>query len=253
MEEEKSKLRDALFEKYFESEEDRVDILQVLEQITPMIDVWADLGDLLKKTIKDYEWFDGCDAVRFISYQGEDYLVIKIRMFKYFIVDIKKKKVLTKEDIAVLFTEDFFVTNFGERKLKSKSHYLAMYHFFNCKQNLEELVAFCKVNQKTLEAPNTIYCHFEIEEAWTYLNINMSTKEIQLGFQTPDQTLYDFLHFGIDLEPWGMQDAEDRMGLEKMREICERVKEIKILKTCIPSIFDEKRIQDYSRVRKQSF
>ncbi len=253
MEDAKVKLRDALFSKYFLNGEDRVAILQVLEQLQPTIKMWESLDALLKKTIKNYEWFDGIEMVRFISYQKIDYLVIKLRMFKYFIVDTKKKKVLTKEDVASLFTEDFFVTNFKERKLKSKSQYLVMYYFFECKQNLEELVAFCEANQKYLEMPNSIYCRFEIDEAWTYLDINMSTKEIQLGFQTPDQTLYDFLHFGIDLTPWGMQDAEDRMGLEKMREICEKVKEIKIPKSCIPSISSEERTIDYLRTRKLFF
>ncbi len=251
MEDEKTKLRDALFNKYFENGEDRVEILEVLDQLQPTIKMWESLDALLKESIEDYEWFDGVKMVRFISYQGVDYLVIKIRMFKYFMVDIKKKKVLTKEDVVSLFTEDFFTTNFKERKLKSKSHYLVMYYFLECKQNLEELVAFCEANQEYLEMPNSIYCRFEIGEAWTYLDINMSTKEIQLGFQTPDQTLYDFLHFGIDLTPWGMQDAQQRMGVEKMREICEKVKEIKIPKSCIPSFSGEEKTQDYLRIRKQ--
>lgn len=245
MEKEKTKVRDALFNKYFENGEDRVEILQVLEQITPTIKMWECLDALLKKSIKNYEWFDGIEMVRFISYQEIDYLVIKMRMFKYFMVDIKRKK-------ASLFTEDFFVTNFKERKLKlkSKSHYLVMYYFFECKQYLEELIAFCEANQEYLEMPNSIYCRFEIDDAWTYLNINMSTKEIQLGFQTPDQTLYDFLRFRMDLTPSRMQDAEDRMGLEKMLEICKRVKEIKIPKCCLPSYFLKEDTMKRIRERK---
>lgn len=47
-----------------------------------------------------------------------------------------------------------------------------------------------------------------------------------------------------------MQDAQQKIGLEKMREICEKIKEIKIPKSCIPSISDEERITDYLRIRK---
>lgn len=249
MEEEKTKLRDALFRKYFEVE-NSVNIVEVLEQLKPLIKIWGSLDTLLKQTIKDYEWFDGVEIVRFVTYQGVEYFIIKMRMFKYFIVDIKEKKVLTKENVASLFTEDFFVNYFEEIQLEMKSDYIVMYHFLECKQGLEELLGFCKDKQEYLEMPNRIYCRFEINDAWTYLNINISTKEIQLGFQTPDQTLYDFLHFGIDLVPWGMQDAQQKVGLEKMKEICEKVKYINIPLSSLPVYAGKEEIIKRERNRK---
>ena len=79
-----------------------------------------------------------------------------------------------------------------------------------------------------------MHCKLEVESAWTWFYIDFVNAHIQLGFQTPNQNLYEQLFLNYDLTPYGMQDAQQKMGIEKMKEIFSKIKDIKIPKECIP-------------------
>ena len=59
-----------------------------------------------------------------------------------------------------------------------------------------------------------------------------------MSFQTPNQFLYEQLWFNSDLSPSGMQDAQ-LIGKERMNEMFDEVKNIKIPNELIPPIILE--------------
>ena len=79
-----------------------------------------------------------------------------------------------------------------------------------------------------------MHCRLNHSQAWTYLFIDFANASVQLGFQTPDQTLYEQLFLNYDLTPCGMQDAVNKIGREKIKEIFSKVGNIKIPIEFIP-------------------
>lgn len=238
MEEEKTKLREALFAFYFEEGEDRIPITSLLKQLNPIVEVWQNLRTLLEENVTMYDWSSGLKLVKIISYQGNPYLFIKESIWQYLIIDLNTKQVLTSEDVSALFNEEFFIQNLRERRADLKEEWILMYDFLDC-QNVNKIIEYCLAHRDILELPNTIVCKYKIKEALTYLRIGLADKSIQLGFQTPDQFLYEFLNLHLDLTPWGMQDAHHRLGMKKMKEMLAKVKEAKIPLSFVPQEFLE--------------
>lgn len=241
MEEEKTKLREALFAFYFEEGEDRIPITSLLKQLNPIIEIWQNLRTLLEENVTMYDWSSGLDLVKIIPYQGNTYLFIKEMILHYLIIDLNTKRVLKEKNVSALFNEEFFIKNFRERKTDLKERWILMYDFLDC-QNIDKIIEYCLAHEEVLKLPSSIVCKYKIKDALTYLRIGLADKNIQLGFQTLDQFLYEFLNLNLDLTPWGMQDAHHRLGIEKMNEMLSKVKEAKIPLSFVPQEFLEENV-----------
>ncbi len=248
----KEVLRNALFEKYFEEEPERIKLVSLKEDILYVSSIWNSLTAIFQDTIKDAEWHTSLEQLKFVELEGTIYLVIKARIFKYLIIDVKAKRTLMKEEITSKFDKEFFVNHFSECKEEISENDWFMYHFLSCKKSVEELCNFCLVNKEILESSFDIYCKFEIGEAWTFLSIHPSNNKAMLGFQTPDQFLYEQLILHLDLTPSLMQDAQDNIDSEKMQEIFAKVEEIKIPKKCVSTAYLDSDILKRERKRMDS-
>lgn len=72
----------------------------------------------------------------------------------------------------------------------------------------------------------------------------------QMRFQTKDQFLYEQLFLRYDLSPSRMQDAQDKIGIEIMKEMFERIRELRIPKEIIPSdLYQQFLIQSNSEIK----
>ena len=227
-----TQLRNQLFEKYFEVQ-DGIELSKLMQAIKPITNTWKQLFELLKQNVEDFDIFDNIEIIRQIENQGNQYLMIKFRIWKYLILDLKTKQILNKDEVVSLFSVDFFIEHFAEVATKKKN-YTVFYHFFEYSGNIYDLIDFYMQEQKTLNLPNKVSYRINIGKAYTYLSVNLTNGYVQLRFQTPSQSLYEFLHLDADLMPWGMQDAQSRIGVEKMNEMFERIKSVKIPITCIP-------------------
>ena len=74
------------------------------------------------------------------------------------------------------------------------------------------------------------------------MSIDLANGTAQLGFQTPYQFLYEQLFLKSDLTPSRMQDAISKIGMDKMREMFSRVKDIQLPEAVIPTIYYEQNI-----------
>jgi len=142
-------------------------------------------------------------------------------LWKYILIDLLTKQNLTKEYIP---------PNFEKEILMDKDNYCDRYRYLKYEGDMQELINFYNSNQKVFNSKGNIYYQINIGEAYTYLFVDLVNGRVQLGFQTPDQFLYERLFFNIDLIPFTMQDAQEKIGIKKMNEMFDRIKNIRIPK-----------------------
>lgn len=233
----KEKLREQLLKFYF-IEEDRIPITSLVEKITPIMKIWEGLRKVLVGNVEYFADFSDIEMVKIIPFQDTSYLFIKTGLWEYFIINLDSKEVLNESIVKKIFNESFFIENFNELRAESEEDFLGVYIFLGCKSK-DRIIDFCLEYEDTLTRTNKIVCDYTIEDAWTYLSLDLASGSGQLGFQTPDQFLYECLHFNLDedLTAWGMQDAHQSMGIEKTKEILEKIKKFQIPISCIPIKF----------------
>lgn len=240
---EKGKLRDKLFEKYFEVD-DGVLASELVDKLSFIPETWGNLRSLCVSNVKFFQPFYTLEKVKMLDYHNKKYLILKIRMNKYIIIDVTNKKSLSQEEFLNEFDENFFIANFDEVKLNDVNAFSRRYHILSYNGNIDELLNFYAENEDVLSLSQKIEYTIEIGNAWTYFYIYFPSANARLGFQTPDQFLYENLFLKYDLSPSGLQDAQEKIGLEKMREIFSRIKDIKIPKEYIPKdLYDQFLIQ----------
>jgi len=231
----KTNLRNNLFEKYFEVE-DGVSLSELVDSTNFITKTWNHLHILFEKNIEDYDKWSHLEEIKEIEYKNKNYLIIKVMIHKYIIIDLDTKKILDEEEIFNKFEEQLFIENFNERKIGEKM-YNRFYWFLNG-NNIEEIINYYNQNKIIFNYPTRIFYKIGNDDVYTFLSIRLNDG-IQLSFQGKDQILYETLFINSDLTPSSMQDTKDRISIEKMREIFDRVPNIRIPKEYIPKEFFE--------------
>ncbi len=235
MNEYKTMLRNNLFEKYFEVE-DGVLLSELVESTRIITDTWNNLHKILENCIEDYDEWSHLEDIKEIQYKNKKYLIIKVMMHKYIVINLENKKILSDEEALNIFEEQLFIENFDEIQMGEKM-YNRFYWFLNG-SNENQIITYYNQNKKVLNYPTNILYKINMGDVYTFLSIRLNDN-IQLSFQGKDQILYETLFINSDLTPGGMQDTKDRIGIEKMREMFDRVPNIKIPREYIPKEFFE--------------
>ncbi len=239
---EKAQLRDNLFAKYFEVT-DGVLATDLVAKLSFIPELWKSLHALCEKNVKHFDSYSDLEQFKLLEYNKKKYLILKLKIFKYIITDIEKLENISNEEIFNEFEEDFFVDNFNEIKLQDKN--MRMYSIYNYNGNLQALVDFYIENQSIFSLPAKLHYKLELDSAWTSFVIDFVNGRAHLIFQTPDQFLYEQLFLRYDLSVSRMQDATSRIGIKRMQEIFEKIKEIRIPKEAILSdLYAQFLIQD---------
>lgn len=236
----KAELRNKLFESYFQVESG-ISLEEFMKNTTFITNCWEELHRILEQHVEYFDTYSSLSEIKKINYHEKDYLIIKIRSWEYLIIDLERNKVIEEESSKKLFTEEFFIHNFKERKFKNENCF-NMYHFESYDGDIKGVIIFYDLNQEILSLPTRIYYKIGDKNAWTYLSIDLANGKVQLGFQTSDQFLYEQLFLKSDLTPSRMQDAISKIGMDKMREMFHRIKDIQLPEYIIPTIFYEKNI-----------
>lgn len=236
----KDELRNQLFAKYFEVEEG-IEAKELMTKLKNIRETWKNLHALIEQNIKDFYNYDTLEQIKKIEHQKTNYLIIKFRFGNYIIIDLDTKAILDLNQMKANFDEQFFIEKFQERKVLNQNS-LDYYHLESM-ENAQELIDFYTANDKNLVLPTKIYYQVQIKEAWSYFNINLANDRAQIGFQTPDQFLYEQLFLKGNLTPSCMQDAQSRIGKERMQEMFAKIPEIKIPVRYIPEQLIENLLQ----------
>lgn len=235
MNEYKNMLRNNLFEKYFEGK-DYVLLSEIIESTSEITTTWNFLHQILENCIEDYDKWSRLENIKEIEYKNKKYLIIKVMIHKYIVIDLETKKILGEEEALNKFEEQLFIDNFNERKIGEKM-YNRIYWFLNG-NNANQIIDYYNQNKRILSYPTKIFYKINMDDVYTFLSIRLNDN-IQLSFHGKDQILYETLFMNCDLTPCGVQDTKDRIGIEKMREMFDRIPNIKIPREYIPKEFFE--------------
>ena len=196
-------LRDKLFNKYF-NVDDGVLVSDLTNKLSFIPDVWNKLHIMCQKNIKHFDRFSSLEKIKMIEHNNKKYLILKLRMWRYVILDLDNMKNISNDEFNNNFDIEFFVRYFGEVK---DEFGFELYQVQKYNGDIQELVDYYLDNENVFNLSSEIYCKFNIDDAWTWLFIDFVNSQIQLGFQTEDQLLYEQLFLNYDLTPYGMQDA----------------------------------------------
>lgn len=231
---EKAELRDKLFSKYFDIE-DGVLATDLVDSLSFIPELWKKLHILCENNVKYFDAWSTLEKIQVLNCKQKKYLILKSRMFQYVIIDIGKKENITEEEFRQEFDENFFVDNFDEVKSKDNKTLFNLYHVNKYDGDVQELIDFYMENQNLLKLSTELHYRLNIGEAWTFFFIDFANAEVQMGFQTPDQFLYEQLFLGYNLTPLRSQDAQERIGVSRMQEMFEKIKDLKIPIEVIPN------------------
>ena len=230
---EKDKLRNCLFERYFEVQKG-IKAIDFVSRLSFIYDLYHELDGLCEKNIECFDCYDSIKSIQLIEYQSKPFLIMKKQSWNYVVIDIKNKKSITEDQFKTIFKEDFFVENFGESQMEDSKVFSLFYNVEEYQGNIDELIDFYFRNRRIFNLPTKLYYRLDLKEAWTYFSIHLAQGTAQLGFQTPDQFLYEQLFLQADLTPSRMQDAVSRIGKERVEEMFSKIKEIKLPVQLIP-------------------
>ena len=229
----KEELRNKLFTKYFEVEEG-LNATELVDKLSFIPEVWNKLHTLCENNIEYFDKYSSIDDIKLLNHNEKKYLILKLNIYRYIIIDIERKESITEEQFRNNFDENFFVSNFNARK-RVDNDSLKFYDIEKYDGNIEELLDFYTENEQVLNLSKKIHYVLKVDNAWTYFHIDFVNASGQLSFETKDQFLYEQLYLRYDLTPSKMQDAKNKIGLEKMQEMFQKIKEIKIPQEVIPS------------------
>lgn len=230
---EKAILRNMLFEKYFEVD-DGILATDLVDKLSFIPQLWNKLHVLCESNIQYFDSLSTLEKIKIIEHKNRNYLILKLRMFNYVIIDIEKMENITEKQFVAEFDEVFFTDHFNEVKFDDHRKLFALYHVNNFNGDIKELLDFYLENQEVLCLSTKLRYHLEIDQAWTYFYIDFANAAAQMGFQTKDQFLYEQLFLRYDLSPSNAQDAQDRIGRDDMQKMFERIMSLKIPKEVIP-------------------
>ena len=242
-------LRDTLFKKYFQIE-NGISVKELNEKLSFIPKTWNKLHTLCEKSIRRFDSFSTLEKFKLIEHNNKKYLILKLRIWKYVIIDVDEMRNISREEFEKLFDEQFFIDNFDERSEGELLH--DFYQVVKYQGDIQELLNFYFDNENIFNMPNQIHCKMNENEAWTYLFIDLANASVQMGFQTPDQTLYEQLFLNYDLTPYGMQDAVNKMGKEKIEELFSKMKDIEIPIDCIPQELLEYLVSNNIQLKKKN-
>lgn len=224
-------LRENLFDKYFQID-DGIILKDLLGKLSYIPDTYNKLRFLCERNIKHFDLFSSLNNFKMVCYNQKKFLVLEIRMWKYIIIDIDEMKCINQNEFDSSFDLSFFANNFDNC---DDELFSLIYRIEQYSGDINELVSFYFKNVDVFNLTSQIYFKLSENDAWTWVHVDFINENVQMGFQTPDQLLYEQLFFKYDLTPSGMQDAIQKIGIDKVQEIFSKMNYIKIPRHFIPN------------------
>jgi len=228
-----SELRDNLFKEFFTCK-DGIRLEDLMKSLKPVVEVWQKLHIILEKNMRHFDKYSSITKLKAVTIKDKHFLVIKERCLAYLIVDLDSNRVLNEEEALKYFKENFFIENFGEVKSDSKEMFERLFKCLEYKGDVKELIDFYVEYGEILSSASSLMYKVKLQDAYAFLSIHLSDGGNVLAFRTYDQRLYEHLFFNNDLEPLGIQDAGQKMGYDKMKEMFSKIKDIRVPINLIP-------------------
>ena len=253
----KDRLRNKLFDKYFEVESG-IPLALLNERLSLVRNVWCSLRKLCEESIEHFDYFSSLDAIKMVDLKGSNYLILKLNIWKYVIIDTINNKNISDDVFKNCFDEKFFIDNFAEfsfeeLELDDNTDITNVCNLISYNGDVRTLINFYKENKDVLDLPNFFKYQLGDKNAFTYLFIDFAGYNSQIGFQTPNQFLYEHLFLNPDLTPSTMQDAQECIGVVMMKKMFDKIPFINIPETALPKELYQYYLKQVNTVNANSY
>lgn len=161
--------------------EEYITLEELLKKLEPISKIWADLKNILIKDCNNkFCFWKSIKKIKTL----DNYIIIKIGLWEYIIIDSLNKKSLTDEECKTIFDEQFFLTHFNEPETENK--FSDMYYFENAgtQETINSLIKYIDIYQDLLMQENSIYYSINYLNSRVDINIKFAKLETTLGFAT---------------------------------------------------------------------
>lgn len=227
-----NKKQEETFELYFKKlSEEAIKVSDILNLIEGYSQKWQQLYEVLRNS-SDFDYHDRIIDQKVININNQNYLFFQVGLWHYFVIDLKNEKSLSNEECLTLFDESLFVQNFGE---KQTNKYESFYYFSSLSQEVvKDLINLYVENQDIYNAKNYfIYKPINNTEINTSLSIRLDNKKIILSFFDKERKHLNYIFLNNNLTPIGASNPTN--NLESLKIMANRIKNIEIPKSLIPS------------------
>ena len=145
-------LRDILFQKYFEIE-DGVSVKDLNDKLSFIPEVWGNLRALCEKNMRRFDRFSSLEKIKMIEHNQKKYLILKLRMCRYLIIDLDRMVSISREEFQNEFNEEFFISNFDETSVGADC-FDFFYLLDKYQGDVQELLDFYMENIDVLKQAN---------------------------------------------------------------------------------------------------
>lgn len=191
-------LRNNLFEKYFE-ETNGVLAVDLVDKLSFIPETWKKLHLLCEKNINYFDAWSELEKIDIQEYKNVKYLIIKLSFCKYVIIDLLKNKNITFDEFKIIFNGEIFINNFNEIKKSDYELFPNLYSLQSYNGDIQELLSLYEENKEIFQLSGQLSYKYKIGDAFTYFHIDFVNANAQMGFQTPDQFLYEQLFLRYNL------------------------------------------------------
>lgn len=229
-----------LFKLYFtndEAKENGIDIKRVVQGVSEYHLKWDEFLGLLRAYCPEFRRNIYVERIELINYQDVNYLIVKFYSWTYLCIDLDHKKQITFKNNLYPFSEQFFMTNFNEDKVRYVKDIYYSVEFLD--KGLSELLKFVDENKTLfLTSPYFKYKLEEEDQFMTYLDFSLLGGDLTLYFG--DKYMVDdinYIKIDTDLTLRGI--SNETSNFNQLKKMCSKIKDIKIPASIIPNFLLE--------------
>lgn len=214
-----------------------ISLVEVIDRLGKYIDVWDKIFNVLIESSEDIDKYSSLRGINLINKDGVNYLFIKLDIWDYIIIDIDSEKVLSKEQILLIFDEEFFINNLGEERIGVDNYY-----FMDLIDNKLKYLIYTYINNEEILNMNPFISYYICEDNKRVgIEINLIKGSVTLCFNDLGSGRANYLFFDKKLNALGVSNPSGNM--EELKRIADQFKSVTIPLNVVKNYLETKELK----------
>lgn len=195
-----NELQSAVFKSTFTMNKDGVSLKESIALLESRINIWKTFYKLLGEVLDPMDKRFKIMCVKKVNYNNHKYLIMKISLWYYVVIDLDTNKTISEDDARSIFDVEFFKDNFNEGE--------GLIDYYSFDQLSDEIVV--KVIDYYVEHENILTDNkserltiLDNEEVVGYLIIYFDKDEVMLGINGKINGRCNYLFLDNNLSVYG--------------------------------------------------
>lgn len=209
-----------------------ISLVEVIDRLDKYIDVWDKIFNVLIESSEDIDKYSSLRGINLINKDGVNFIFIKLDIWDYIIIDIDSEKVLSKEQILLIFDEEFFINNLGEKRIGIDNYY-----FTEVLEHKVKYILYTYINNEELLNMNPFISYYICEDNKRVgIEINLIKGTVTLCFNDLGSGRANYLFFDKKLKPIGVSNPSGNM--DELKKIADKFKGIMLPLSVVKDYLD---------------